>query len=216
MLLTPLSATRGGSVMCNVCCLQQELLCVAVTLLLTSATRGGNLMIVMTLPPLVPTNVDITVSPVWQDVTYYLYLLDVEACRDCIVSCIWCYEWRLVERSETVVVGVFIVIITILSSVARLSSKLLIVVYLYSIELLIAVSTVVSSKNRRVIFWQRCLLTQFLALQLVNFFISTRRLEACRRLIPLPACYPRQCASNGRNIVDFGLSQHRHFFGPLF
>ena len=57
----------------------------------------------------------------------------------------------IVERSETVVVLYHHYHDNIVKF-PQISSKLLIVVYLYSIELLIAVSTVVSSKNRRVIF----------------------------------------------------------------
>jgi hypothetical protein len=44
-----------------------------------------------------------------------------------------------------------------------------------------------------------------------QFFISTRRWRAYRGLLPIAFDRARHSASNGRSIVDFGLSQHRHF-----
>jgi hypothetical protein len=38
-----------------------------------------------------------------------------------------------------------------------------------------------------------------------QFFIATWRGTTCRRLLPLASWYPRHCASNGCNIIDFGL-----------
>jgi hypothetical protein len=38
-----------------------------------------------------------------------------------------------------------------------------------------------------------------------QFFISTRRWKACQGVAPFPFDRARQCASNGRNIVHFGL-----------
>jgi hypothetical protein len=73
--LVVINATSGG----NVDNMQQELLWVVARREENNksrmdevelATRGGNVMIVVTLPPLVPTNINITAPPVWQDVTY--------------------------------------------------------------------------------------------------------------------------------------------------
>jgi hypothetical protein len=47
-----------------------------------------------------------------------------------------------------------------------------------------------------------------------QFFIATRRRKACRRLLPPPACYPRQCAS-GPLIVILGVSSST-FCGDVF
>jgi hypothetical protein len=106
----------------------------------------------------------------WSEATSIMTHDDVEACR----GCGGCYlEWsalarneaavsvnrrhysNIVERSETVV-DIFVKIV---------DCRVIILKEL----LLIALSTVVSSKNRRVNFWPRRSLTHFLALQMVNF-----------------------------------------------
>ena len=112
--------------------------------------------------------------------------------------------------SETVVV--VIVIFTILSSVARLSSRFLRIrqscwlsCHARSIALVVVISTVVSSKFGS--FFHRD--GHFLARQMVNFFISTRRSMACRHILTVASWSAPHSASNGPRIIDFGLHHHR-------
>ena len=71
----------------------------------------------------------------------------------------------------------------------------------YSLELVVVISTVVSLKFRSFFHHD----DYFLALEYCQFFISTRQRKAWRGIAPLPFDRARQCASNGRIMVDFDL-----------
>jgi hypothetical protein len=85
----------------------------------------------------------------------------------------------------------------------------------YLIALFNTVLTVVSSKIWS-FFHRRWLKRPLFSPSNGQIIIATRRGKVCRAISSLPAWCPRQYASNGRNIVDFGLSQHRHFFSVVW
>ena len=114
--------------------------------------------------------------------------------------------------SETVVV--VIVIFTILSSVARLSSRFLKIrqscwlschARSRSIPLVVVISTVMISSK----FGSFFTATVIFSPSNGQFFISTRRSMAWRHILTVASWSAPHSASNGPRIIDFGLHHHR-------
>jgi hypothetical protein len=152
-----------------------------------------------------PANVDIILRPVWQDVW--------------VVRVPTYIVWFFYFRSDRTI---HLIIRLALLSSNRVCSKAGVVVKINIIQLIIFVDCHVTIIITLLDKASHCGFNggiiekssgHFLTALFVDplsspangqFLISTRQRRACRRLLPPPACYPRQCASNSLNIVDFG------------